>query len=103
MALSEFSSDIPARVIYAPQVTFVDRSSTITLGGTAQDLFSANVNRRGFIFYNSSVGDIEIYPSGFTGHIVIPPKGYFEAPVVDKGVWKVKGATTAQSFTCWEY
>ncbi len=103
MTISSFSSNIPARIMYVPQVTFVDRSSTITLGGTPQQLLATNVNRCGGILYNSSASDLEIYPSGFTGHLTIPSKGYFEFPAVDTGVWMIKGAITAQSFTFWEY
>lgn len=34
--------------------TVTDRSGTITLGGTAQQLAAANANRKGFDFYNVS-------------------------------------------------
>lgn len=87
---------------YVSRVTWVDKSSTITSGGTPQTLVAANTSRRTFILKNNSSGDLEIYPSGFTGHLIIPAGAYFELPFPDTGVWMIKGATTAQSFTCWE-
>lgn len=85
----------------------VDRSSTITTGGTAQVLLAANANRKGIEFFNNSVGSIWLNAVGTAtaggGSIEVRSGGYWSPPVVPVTAISVIGATTAQAFTCWEY
>ena len=85
----------------------VDRSSTITAGGTAQVLLAANANRKGIEFFNNSVGSIWLNVVGIAaaggGSIEVRGGGYWSPPVVPVTAISVIGATTGQAFTCWEY
>ena len=85
----------------------VDRSSTITAGGTAQVLLAANANRKGIEFFNNSVGSIWLNVVGTAvaggGSIEVRSGGYWSPPVVPVTAISVIGATTGQAFTCWEY
>lgn len=85
----------------------VDRSSTITTGGTAQVLLAANANRKGIEFFNNSVGSIWLNVVGTAtaggGSIEVRSGGYWSPPVVPVTAISVIGATTGQAFTCWEY
>ena len=85
----------------------VDRSSTITAGGTAQVLLAANANRKGIEFFNNSVGSIWLNVIGTAttggGSIEVRSGGYWSPSVCPVTAISVIGATTGQAFTCWEY
>ena len=98
------SNSLPAQNVSASPV---DRSSTITTGGTAQVLLAANANRKGIEFFNNSVGSIWLNAVGTAtaggGSIEVRSGGYWYPPVVPVTEISVIGATTGQAFTCWEY
>lgn len=52
----------------------VDRSGTITLGGTAQQLMAANTQRHGCSVQNQSTGDLWINDLGGTASAIQPSK-----------------------------
>ena len=88
--------------------TLIDRSGTITLGGTAQSLAPANANRKYFIFQNISAANLYI---NFTAaavasqpSITIAAGGSYvmESSFVSSEAISVIGATTGQAFTAKE-
>lgn len=87
----------------------LDKSGTITLGGTAQPLMAANPARKGIQIYNVSGGDLWFSEVGTasagSGSIKIASGGYFASPVggVTLGAISIYGATTSQAFTAWQY
>jgi len=88
----------------------VDKSGSITAGGTAQVAMVANGGRQGFVFQNVSAGDLWV---DFTGTAVADkPSIKVVAGALldcsDGGIcpitaMSVIGATTGQKFTLWEY
>lgn len=91
----------------ANKATPRDFSSTITAGGTAQTMLSANANRQGIEFYNNSTGSLWINVIGTAtsggGSIEVRSGGYWSPPVCPVAAISVIGQTTGQAFTCWEY
>jgi hypothetical protein len=88
---------------------FTDRSSTITVGGTAQTLAAQNLSRRYLIIQNTSSGDewvswttsTWVSTSVTAGWIKIPSGGSYDTPAsaVTSQAFTIWGATTGQSFT----
>jgi hypothetical protein len=85
-----------------------DGSTTITAGGTAQDLFSGNTPANGWAVFNSDasealwVSDSHTAAANGTGSIYIPPLGGYETP--HRGYRPIQrvsliGATTGHKFT----
>ncbi len=99
------SSDFPLPVQFAGGTTAVSGSGTITLGGTAQTLFSGNIPVHGFMIANNSNGTLYwndsgnasdaggSYPLPTTSPVFVSPLGY--KPI---GVISIYGGTTAQAF-----
>lgn len=90
--------------------TVVNRSGTITVGGTAQVLCAANASRRGLVIQNNSSGDLWIDRNGGTAvlaqpSICLPAGSYYETPQGGNTLTSVSiiGATTGQAFTAEEY
>ena len=86
----------------------IDRSSTITTGGAAQNAVAALATRKAYFFQNISS---ESMWASFTGTAAPNTVGSFE--IVPKGVIRsttvcettalsIYGATTGQKFTAWE-
>lgn len=93
-----------------PVASVANRSGTITTGGTAQVLCSANPTRRGLVLQNNSTGDLWINRNGGTAilgqpSLCIPSGSYYETPVGGNTLEAVSiiGATTGQEFTAEEY
>jgi len=91
-----------------PTNTGVDGSTTITTGGTAQNLFGGAVPTNGFAIYNpDAVNDLWISDSATavangTGCIrVVANGGGYETPVGCRplGAVSIVGATTGQKIT----
>lgn len=90
-------------------VTYVDRSGTITLGGTAQVAAALNAARRGFSIQNSSAGDV--WFNTLATAVLNQPSykiaagGTYEFPAhgVPTGAVSIIGATTAQAFSAREW
>ena len=89
-------------------VQAVNHSTTITLGGTAQDLMDANIGRRYLFIQNISTGDLWIN-FGVTAvadqpSIKIPAGASFvmEGTVVFGDLISIIGATTGQKFVAKE-
>ena len=91
-----------------PNAAPIDRSSTITTGGAAQDAVAALATRKAYFFQNISS---ESMWGSFTGTAAPNTVGSFE--IVPKGVIRstttcettalsIYGATTGQKFTAWE-
>ena len=88
--------------------TLIDRSGTITLGGTAQSLAPANASRKYFLFQNISAGNL--YINFTTTAVALQPSitvaagGSFvmESSFVSGEAISVIGATTGQAFTAKE-
>lgn len=90
------------------QVTYTDRSGTITTGGTAQTLMAANSSRRGFFIQNNSNGTLTISSVGTastTAGLVLLPGQLYEAPTsgVPLTAISILGATTGQRFDAREW
>lgn len=91
-------------------VTLVDRSGTITVGGTQQQLAAANAARRGLWVQNNSAGDLRINSTGnasATSGILLPggQNALYEypssgVPVTGISIW---GATIGQAFESREW
>jgi hypothetical protein len=89
--------------------SYTDRSGTITLGGTSQQLAPKNADRFYFFFQNISTGDLwlnytTVAGIGTSGSELVRPgdKVYLEASYVTSEAINVIGATTGQQFTCKE-
>lgn len=108
---------VPATSAENIETVISDCSSTVTSGGAAQTLVSANAARNGIIVQNISSGDLWINPLGTASagrpSLKIPPGSYYESPfrspiVTGTGptsqvTWSIYGATTSQEYTCWGY
>ena len=91
------------------KATLVDRSGTVTAGGTSQVVAPANPNRVGFSLQNVSYGDLWISSNGpaVAGQPShwLPAGSYWEYPLtgVPLTAINVLGATTGQAFTAREW
>lgn len=106
-ALPAGTNTIGATTVVA--ATYVDKSGTITAGGTAQTAIALNASRRGFSIQNNSAGDlwfntlataVQSQPS-----MVIPAGSLYESPYggCPTGAVSIIGATTAQAFSAREW
>ena len=88
------------------QVTFVDRSGSITSGGTAQQVCAQNLNRKYLLFQNQSTHSmyIDFGTLAVNGQpsILILPNGSYEMDgynaVVNTSSVSVYGGTTSDAF-----
>lgn len=97
-----------ATPITGNQVTYTDRSGTVTTGATAQVLMAANSARRGFFVQNNSTGNLTISSVGTastTAGLVLAPGQLYEAPAtgVPLTAISILGATTGQRFDAREW
>ena len=90
--------------------TMVDRSGTITLGGTAQQLMAANPNRKGYFIQNNSAGVLWFNELGATAvqaapSISIAAGALYQSPSPGASALAISiiGATTAQAFSAREW
>jgi hypothetical protein len=94
----------------------VDRSGTITTGGTAQQLAPARQGRRGYSIQNQSTGDLWVRALGNREAAIanaaatqpsrkIPAGAYYETPPfgAPEGPISIYGATTGQAFQAEEW
>ena len=85
------------------------RSGTITVGGTAQQLMAANVNRRGFVIQNQSTGDLFVNglaaAAADQNSLKIAAGDYYatDAHHVGTGAISIFGSTTGQAFYAREF
>lgn len=90
-------------------VSVVNKSGTITTGGTAQVAIAENSKRIGFWIQNVSAGDLYVNDVGTaaaTGSSVkIAAGSIYESPAMGcvTGDISIFGATTAQAFVAREY
>lgn len=92
-----------------PPVTYVDKSGTITSGGTAQTAIAANAARKGFFIQNQSTGDL--YFNSVTTAVAASPSikltsgQTYEPPIygVPSAAISIIGATTGQAFAAREW
>ncbi|SRR5712692_10062 len=84
----------------------VDRSGTITSGGTSQQLMPKNADRFYLFFQNISTGDEWLNHTtaaqiGVAGNIRVRPGETFamEGSYLTGESWNIIGATTGQAFT----
>lgn len=83
-------------------------STTITAGGTAQTLLSANISRNGFELQNTSGSDL-FFSFGSTASLTngfkLPSNGTYStlSNMVSTSLISIFGATTGQSFTILNY
>jgi hypothetical protein len=91
----------------ASAVTYTNRSSTITLGGTAQTFAAANTSRRGYRVQNLSATNLYINDKGATAvttqtgasFTLVPGAMYESNPNgVSTSAISIIGATTSQAF-----
>lgn len=87
--------------------TLTDLSGSITLGGTSQQLATANTARKGFAIENISTGNIFFNEMGAAAvntqagsSMTIPPGSLYESPPngVSTQAININGATTGQAF-----
>ena len=94
--------------IYFPPVTPIDRSGTITIGGTAQQLMAANPVRRGFSIQNISAGTLYFNITNGIASLSskqLQPGALYECPIAGCTSYAISiyGATTGQTFVAEEY
>jgi len=90
-------------------VTYTDRSGTITVGGTAQQLAAANASRKGYFVQNNSAGDLWI--NSVATAVLSQPSlkivagALYESPANGVPVTAISiiGATTGQTFSAREF
>lgn len=100
-----------AEVVTPSIVTPVDKSGTITTGGTAQDVAAANTGRRGFWIQNNSNGALWVNEMGGTAaaaqpNVYLAPNGGFwsmDMTGVSASKISIYGATTGQAFSAREW
>ena len=98
--ISEFSN---------AQVSYTNKSGTITAGGAAQTTAALNADRGGFCIQNLSSGDLWLSSLGTAAasqpSIWLPPGSYFEFPEtgVPTTAISIYGATTGQAFSAREW
>ncbi|RKR46334.1 hypothetical protein B0G82_4017 [Paraburkholderia sp. BL17N1] len=100
----------PVQSTPAP-AALTDRSSSITAGGTAQQLAAANAARRGWRLQNTSTGDLWFNDTGNAASIAgagsfkVASGGYYETPNggASQSAISIYGATVAQSFSASEW
>lgn len=100
----------PVQTTPAPS-TLVDRSGSITAGGTAQALAAANSARRGWRLQNTSNGDLWFNDTGGTASVggaacfKVAAGGYYETPNggASQTAISIYGATTGQTFSASEW
>jgi hypothetical protein len=90
--------------------TMVDRSGTITLGGTAQALMAANPARKGYLIQNNSAGVLWFNEIGGTAVLAQPSISLAAgalyqspSPGASAAAISIIGATTGQAFTAREW
>jgi len=89
--------------------TLVDRSGTVTTGGSQQTLMAANSSRRGAWVQNNSSGDLWINPLASavlaSPSLRIPPGMLYEFPPTGVPLTAVSiiGATSSQAFSAREW
>lgn len=99
----------PALVSGAPGLIRTDHSGTITLGGTAQSLMSANTSRHGCSLQNLSTGDLWVNEIGGTAAATQPstwvPAGSYWSCAFNAtpSAISIFGATTSQAFNAREW
>lgn len=83
----------------------VDKSGTITVGGTAQVLMPINSSRGGWWVMNTSAGTLYINELGTATSASIPilPNQEYTPPTITAGAISILGTTTAQSFLAREW
>ena len=103
------SSSNPLPIAFST-ATLTSRSGTITAGGTAQSLMTANTARKGWFIQNNSTGDLWVNRFGGTAiagqpSIRIPAGKLYETPAGGSGgnALSIFGATTGQDFTAGEW
>ena len=95
--------------VIAAQARVVDRSGTVTLGGTAQVQIPVNRQRVGFWIQNLSAGDLFISEIGAAvaaqPSIKLIPNALYENPITGctTNAISILGATTAQAFSAREW
>lgn len=107
VVLASDHSDVPTR---AAMGSLTNRSSTITAGGTSQELMAANASRKYFLFVNVSDIDMWIRPGAVAAaasqpSILVRANGgshCMEASFVSTEAWQVFGATTGKGYASYE-
>lgn len=106
----DVSDTYPLPVYLPSSQALVNRSSTITTGGTAQQLMASNTSRMGWSLRNNSIGSLWFNELGSTAIIGQPSfelkaGEYYESPPNGSGESAISiiGATTGQSFTAREW
>ena len=96
--------------VQARNVAPADRSGTVAVGGSAQQLAPANLTRRGWRLQNQSAGDLWVNDKGGTAtasqpSLRIAANSYYESPITgcSNRVLSVYGATTGQAFEASEW
>lgn len=103
------ASDQSALPVAVAPAAYVDRSGTITAGGTAQQLMPANSARRGFFLQNNSTADLWINPNAAAvasqPSLKVPAGALYESPFggAPAGAISIIGATTGQAFSAREF
>lgn len=94
------------------RIPAINRSGTITTGATAQDMFAAKADRKGWCIQNQSSGDLYVRSKGDASVTVatadqnslkIPSGAYYEPPRITSNAISIYGATTGQAFFAEEW
>ena len=101
------ANPLPVTTVGGAGASFVDRSGTITAGGTSQQVAAANASRRYLVFQNHS--DTDMWLNFGVAAVASQPSvklsangGAYEPLVAPLGTINVIGATTGKAFTCKE-
>lgn len=95
--------------IQASPAQIVNRSGTITLGNTAQQLMAQNTGRTGFWFQSHSANDLWISEVGTAAaaqpSLRIATNSLYESPLTGcpTSAISIFGATTGHAFSCREF
>lgn len=86
-------------------VTPIDRTSSITTGGTAQVLMAANTSRGGWWLLNTSSSVLFVSEMGTatTSSIPVNPGQEYIPPATTTGAVSIIGSVTGQTFQCREW
>ena len=87
-------------------VPYTDVSGTITTGGTAQSLASANASRKGFSIQNISTGDLWVRAGGVAAvgvGVKVPAGALYEFSYPPSQAISIFGAVTGQAFTAQDF
>lgn len=110
VGIDQTTQGVTNAVTIVGRITKTNRSSTITTGGTAQNLMVENITRLGWQLQNNSANDLWFNEIGGTAvqsqpSFKLTPGSSYECPVgaISTSAISIIGSTTGQQFTAREW